>query len=106
MDTAVDRFDRARSRMAADFRTMITDGEDLLKAATTVSGDGFAAARAKFEDKLSCARMALDEASQPALEKAKRTAALADVYVRANPWIVAGAAVLGGVLIGFLVTRR
>jgi ElaB/YqjD/DUF883 family membrane-anchored ribosome-binding protein len=35
--------------MAGDFRTMITDGEDLLKAAATVSGEGFAAARRKFD---------------------------------------------------------
>lgn len=106
MNTAVDRFDRARSRMAADFRTMITDGEDLLKAAATVSDDGFAAARAKFEDKLNCAKVALGEASQPVIEKARRTATLADDYVRANPWTVAGIAALAGALIGLLVTKR
>ena len=52
MDRAVNEFERARGRMAGDFRTMITDSEDLLKAAATVSGEGFTAARAKFEEKL------------------------------------------------------
>ena len=45
MNQAVDEFDRARVRMAGDLRSVIADSEDLLKAAATVSGEGFAAAR-------------------------------------------------------------
>jgi hypothetical protein len=33
-------FDRAKDRIAGDFKAMITDGEELLKAAATVSGEG------------------------------------------------------------------
>ena len=56
------QFDQAGSRIAADFRAMIADSEDLLKAAATVSGEGLAAARVKFEDRVSRARTALAEA--------------------------------------------
>ncbi len=62
MDRALNDFDRARGRMAGDFRTMITDSEALLKAAASVSGKGFAAARTKFEDKLKHAKATLAEA--------------------------------------------
>jgi hypothetical protein len=35
---AVEQFDDAKSRMADDFKTMIADGEELMKAAASVSG--------------------------------------------------------------------
>src|SRR5512134_1780174 len=81
INQSVKEFDRAGSRIAADFRAMIADSEDLLKAAATVSGDGLAAARAKFEEKVSRAKIALADASQPILEKTRETAAAANSYV-------------------------
>jgi len=100
------QFEQARGRVAGDFRTMIADGEDLLKAATTVSGEGFAAARTKFEGKLRSAKAALADASQPVLDRTRESAAAADDYVRGNPWTAVGVAVAAGALIGFLAARR
>jgi ElaB/YqjD/DUF883 family membrane-anchored ribosome-binding protein len=106
MNRAVNEFERARRRMAGDFRTMITDSEDLLKAAATVSGDGFTAARTKFEEKLRSAKATLAEASQPVFDGTRETAAAADDYVRGNPWTAVGVAIAAGVLIGFLAAKR
>ena len=106
MDKAVDQLDRARGRMAGDFKTMITDGEDLLKAAAAVSGEGFSVARTKFEERLKTARASLAEASQPLLDKTRETAAATNEYVRANPWTAVGFGVAAGVLIGFLAAKR
>jgi ElaB/YqjD/DUF883 family membrane-anchored ribosome-binding protein len=106
MTQAVDEFDRARGRMAGDFRTMITDSEDLLRAAASVSGKGFAAARTKFEDKLKHAKAALADASQPVFDRTMESAAVADDYVRGNPWAAVGVALTAGALIGFLVGKR
>ena len=106
MDQAVDAFDRAKGRMAGDFRTMISDSEELLKAAATVSGEGFAVARTKFEEKLKRAKATLADASQPVLDRTKEAAAVADTYVRGNPWTVAGFAIAAGVLVGFLAAKR
>ena len=100
------QFEQARGRVAGDFRAMIADGEDLLKAAATVSGEGFAAARTKFEGKLKSAKAALADASQPVLDKTRESAAAADDYVRGNPWTAVGVAVAAGALIGFLAARR
>jgi len=105
MDRAVDEFDRARSRMAGDFRTMITDGEELLKAAATVSDEGFKAARRKFEERLSSAKATLTDASQTAFETTGKAAAVADDYVSGNPWTAVGVAIAAGALMGFLATR-
>jgi len=99
-------FDRAKGRMASDFRTMITDGEDLLQAAATVSGESFTAARAKFEEKLQRAKTALADASRPVIDRTRKTAAAADHYVHGNPWSAVGVALATGALIGFLVAKR
>lgn len=100
------QLDQASSRIAADFRAMIADSEDLLKAATTMSGEGLAAARVKFEEKVSRAKTALAEASQPMLDKSRETAAAANGYVREHPWSAIGVAVAAGLLVGFLAARR
>ena len=106
MDRAMNEFDRARGRMAGDFRTMITDSEDLLKAAATVSGEGFTAVRTKFEEKLRRAKATMADASQPVFDRTRETAAVADDYVRGNPWTAVGVAIAAGVLIGFLTAKR
>jgi ElaB/YqjD/DUF883 family membrane-anchored ribosome-binding protein len=93
MDRALHDFDRAKGRMAADFRTMINDSEDLLKAAASVSGEGFGAARSKFEERVKSAKAMLADAAPPA-------------YIRGNPWTTVGIAVAAGLLIGFLVAKR
>ena len=91
----MNHFDRASARMARDFRAIIADSEDLLKAAATVSGEGFTAARARFEEKLTGAKAVLADAAQPA-----------ERYMRGNPWTAVGIAVASGALIGFLAARR
>lgn len=105
-NAAVNDFDRTREKMAGDFMTMIADSEELLKAAATVSGEGFALARTKFEDRLSRARATLSEAAQPALDKTRKTAAVTDEYVRGNPWTAVGIAAAAGVLLGVLAAKR
>jgi ElaB/YqjD/DUF883 family membrane-anchored ribosome-binding protein len=95
----VDEFNRARVRMTGDIKTVIADGEDLLKAAAEVSGEGFAVARKKFEEKLGEARARLANASRAA-------AGAADHYVHASPWTAIGMAAVAGIVIGFLATRR
>ena len=106
MNQTVDEFNRARSKMAGDIKTVITDGEDLLKAAAEVSGEGFAVARQKFEKKLGSAKARLADASQAAVEKTKETAAVANRYVHDNPWPAIGVAAVAGILIGLLAARR
>ena len=106
MQRSVDEFERAGNRMVGDLKTIIADGEDLLKAATTASGDGFALAKAKFEKKLQTAKANLMEASQPVLDKTRETADIATDYMRGNPWTTAGVVIAAGVLIGILLARR
>jgi len=103
---AMQEFERAGGKVASDFRAIISDGEDLLKAAATVSGEGLSAARTKFEGQLKSARAALADASQPVLERTRESAAAANQYVRANPWSAVGMAIAAGMVVGFLAGRK
>ena len=106
MNQTVNEFNQAQSRMAGDIKAVIADGENLLKAAAEVSGEGFAATRAQFEEKFRNARASLGDASRAAVQSARNTAAATDNYVHASPWIAIGVAAAAGVVIGFLATRR
>lgn len=103
---AVRELDRASSRIAGDFRNMIADGEDLMAAAATASGEEFTLARTKFEDRLRHAKTTLADLSRPVLDQTRKSASLADDYVRGNAWSAVGVAVAAGLLIGFLARRR
>ena len=106
MEQRADEFNQAKGKMAGDIKTVIADGQDLLKAAANVSGARIAVAREKFDEKLCSAKASLIDASQPAVDKARRTAATANGYVHGNPWAVIGVAVAASALIGFLAAKR
>ena len=106
MEQKTGEFNQAKGKMVSDIKTVITDGEDLLKAAANVSGAGFAAVRDKIDEKLCSAKGMLFDASRPAVDKARRTATTANNYVHGNPWAVIGFAVAASALIGFLAAKR
>jgi ElaB/YqjD/DUF883 family membrane-anchored ribosome-binding protein len=95
-------FNRARGKMADDLKMIVSDGEDLLKAAANASGDGLTAARAKFAEQVMSVKAKLTDVSQPAIDGAGR----ADDYVQNNPWTAVGVAAVVGMLIGFLAAKR
>jgi len=106
MEQRTDEFNQAKGRLANDIKTVIADGEGVLKAAVNVSGAGLAVAREKLDETLSSARAKLADASRPAIDKARRTAAATDDYVHDNPWTAIAVAAAAGALIGFLTARR
>jgi ElaB/YqjD/DUF883 family membrane-anchored ribosome-binding protein len=102
MEHATVGFNRAKDKMAHDLKMIVSDGEDLLKAAANASGEGLAAARVKFAEQVVKVKAKLADASQPVIEGAGR----ADDYVKDNPWTAIGVAAAVGMLIGFLAAKR
>jgi ElaB/YqjD/DUF883 family membrane-anchored ribosome-binding protein len=102
MEQAAVGFNHAKDKMAQDLKMIISDGEDLLKAAANASGEGLVAARAKFSKQVTNVKAKLADVSQPVIEGAGR----ADDYVKDNPWTAIGVAAIVGMLIGFLAAKR
>ena len=102
MEHTASEFNRTKGKMADDLKMIVSDGEDLLKAAANASGDGFTAARAKFAEQVSSVKAKLTDVSQPVIDGAGRT----DDYVQGNPWTAIGVAAVVGMLIGFLAAKR
>ena len=102
MEHTAGEFNRVTGKMVDDFKTIVSDGEELLQAAVSASGEGFTAARAKFAERVMSAKAKLADASQPVVDKARQ----ANDYVQGSPWTAIGVAVVAGMLIGFLAAKR
>ena len=106
MEQAIGEFNRTKGKMVDDFKSIVSDADDLLRATAKVSGEGFNLTRAKFEEKIKTAKASLAEAEQIVVDKARQAATATDDYVKGNPWTAVGIAAGVGVLIGFLVAKR
>ena len=105
-ERTVDEFNRAKGNVVNDFKAIVNDAESLLQATAHVSGESFAAERAKFLEKLQQAKIQLRDAEQRVVEKTKQVATATDHYVHESPWTAVGIAAAVGLLIGFLTAKR
>lgn len=102
--------DDSRDKLIDDFNAVIADTEQLLKSVAASGGEKTSAMRAGVEDNLKAARKRLQELQQGAVEKTRAAARATDEYVSEHPWesigVVAGVAVVAGILIGLMLDRR
>jgi len=106
MEQAMSESDRTKGKLVDDFKSIVSDADDLLQATAKVSGEGFNLARAQFAEKLKTAKVRLADAEQLVVDKAKQAATATDDYVKGNPWTSVGIAAGVGILIGFLIAKR
>ena len=98
--------DNPRDRLIADFKTVIQDAEELIKATASQTGDKVTAVRARAEENLNEARRKLSEMEDDLLTRGKAAAKATDQLVHDKPWqSVATASAVGGML-GMLISRR
>jgi ElaB/YqjD/DUF883 family membrane-anchored ribosome-binding protein len=95
-----------RERLVDDFVSVLSEAEDLLKKASTETGERARDLRAQVEAKLLAAKLRLQELEGEALDRAKEAARYTDDYVHENPWRSIGAAALLGFVAGLLMNRR
>jgi ElaB/YqjD/DUF883 family membrane-anchored ribosome-binding protein len=96
----------ARDKWVGDFRNLIGDAEELLRASANQAGEKFATARQKIEQSLIEGKKSLADAEKLLVQKSKEAADIADDYVRENPWSAVGMAIGVGLVIGLLLLRR
>lgn len=95
-----------RESLVDDFSTMLSEAEDLLKRASTETGDRARDMRAQVEAKLLAAKLRLQELEGEAVDRAKAAAQYTDDYVHDNPWQAIGVAAAAGFVVGLMMNRR
>lgn len=98
--------DVTKEQLIADFKTVISDAEALIKATANQSGEALATVRAKAEESLAKAKAKMADAEEAVLARAKAAARATDVYVHENPWKAIGISAGLALLIGFIMGRR
>ena len=93
-------------KLVIDFKTLIADTEDLLKASAGSAGEKLADARVKAQQALAEARGALARTEALAAERARAGAQIVDQSVHQNPWAAVGVATGIGLLVGWMLGRR
>lgn len=103
MDTSTEV---SKEKLIQDFKVVIADAEELLRATASLAGEKVAGAREKIQDHLHAAKLKLAEAEEAVVYRTKQAARATDDYVRENPWRAVGIAAGVGLVIGMLIGRR
>jgi ElaB/YqjD/DUF883 family membrane-anchored ribosome-binding protein len=95
-----------KNKLIADFKVVVADAEELLRATASQAGDKAADLRARIQTRLADAKVQLADAEAALVDKAKLAGRAADDYVHDNPWRSVGIAAGVGLVIGLLIGRR
>ena len=96
----------SKDKLVQDFRSVVADAEELLRATASQAGEKVAVARERIQDSLHNAKVKLAEAEDIIVQRSRQAARATDDFVRENPWQSVGAAVGIGLVIGLLIGRR
>lgn len=95
-----------KEKLIADFKVVVADTEELLRATASQAGDKAADLRARIQTHLADAKNRLADAEAAVVDKAKLVGRATDDYVNDNPWRSVGIAAGVGLIIGLLIGRR
>lgn len=96
----------SKEKLVQDFRLVIADAEELLRATASQAGEKVAAARERIQDRLHTAKIKLAEAEEAVLIRTREAARVTDEFVHDKPWYAVGIAAGVGLIIGLLIGRR
>jgi ElaB/YqjD/DUF883 family membrane-anchored ribosome-binding protein len=100
-----DMTDVTREKLIADFKVVLADAEELLKATAAQTGDKAAEMREKVTEHLKRAKFRLQEEQEKVMTRTKEVANATDDYVHENPWQAVGVAAGVGFLLGLVIGR-
>lgn len=94
-----------REKLIQDFRVVVTDAEELLRATAGVAGEKVSAARERIQENLASAKARLAAAEESVVARTREAAKATDEYVHENPWKAVGIGAAVGVIVGMLIGR-
>lgn len=95
-----------RDRLISDVKNVLSDTEELLRAAASTTGDKAVELRDRAMVSLKRAKEKIEDVQDLVLERSKAAARATDDYVHDHPWRAVGMAAAVGFLIGLIVNRR
>ena len=95
-----------KDKLMADLRLVISDAEEPLRLGAEQTGASATEWRAKVEERISRAKLKLEDLQDSAVAKARAAGHAADDYVHEHPWKAIGAAAGVGLIVGLLIGRR
>ncbi len=98
--------DVSKEKLISDFKVVVADAEELLRATANQAGDKATELRSKIQGRLADAKVRLADAEAAVVDKAKLVGRAADDYVHDNPWRSVGVAAGIGFIVGLLIGRR
>ncbi len=98
--------DVSKDKLISDFKVVVADAEELLRATANQAGDMATELRGKIQTRLADAKVRLADAEAVMVDKAKLVGRAADDYVHDNPWRSVGVAAGIGLIVGLLIGRR
>jgi len=94
-----------KEKLMQDFRAVVADAEELLRATAGQAGEKATAARERIQENLVAAKARLAAAEAAVVAKTKQAANATDEYVHENPWKAVGIGAGIGLIIGMLISR-
>ena len=93
-------------KLISDYKVLVTDAEELIKATASQSTEKIAEARTRMQQALLELKPRLANTEAVLRDKARVAVSAADEYVHHNPWTAMGVATGIGVVVGLLIGRR
>lgn len=94
-----------KEKLMQDFRVVVTDAEELLRATAGLAGEKVSAARERIQENLASAKVRLSAAEEAMVAKTRQAARATDEYVHENPWRAVGIGAGVGLIVGMLISR-
>ena len=96
----------SKDKLVQDFKLVIADAEELLRATATQAGERVSAARERIQDRLHSAKLRVAEAEEALMVRTREAARVTDEFVHDKPWYAVGIAAAIGLVVGMLISRR
>jgi ElaB/YqjD/DUF883 family membrane-anchored ribosome-binding protein len=95
-----------RQQLVADFNSVLSDVEALIRATANQRGAEISKVRTQAADSVAVMKARVTDAEVALRSKVRQASKVADDYIRENPWRNLGVAAGAGLLIGLLIGRR
>jgi ElaB/YqjD/DUF883 family membrane-anchored ribosome-binding protein len=96
----------SRDKLVQDFKLVIADAEELLRATASQAGEKVSAARERIQDRIHSAKLKVAEAEEALMVRTREAARFTDEFVHEKPWHAVGIAAGVGLIVGLLIGRR